>query len=349
MNAQNIIKKNSYLCRNFVIPMNKIIGIGNALVDVLVRLTDDEELEYLGLPKGGMMLINDEQQHLLTVRTRALHSAMATGGCAANAVLALANLGAAPGLIGCLGSDDMGDFYIDNCRNAGIEIRFIRTDSHTGVANTFITPDAERTFATCLGAASRLKAEDITAELLSGFQLLHIEGYLVQNYALIEHTCHLAKQMGMTVSMDLASSNVVSEHLDFLRTLVSEYVDIVFANEEESVAFTKGKQPENALKEIAEMADVAVVKLGKYGAMAMKGKEYAFVPGCEVKVVDTTAAGDFFAGGFLYALTHGASVEQCLKTGTLLASHVIQVVGTRLPKSCWQKIIHHTQSILSHT
>lgn len=327
--------------------MDRVIGIGNALVDVLVRLQDETLLSRLGLPKGGMQLIDDQRQQSLTQQILPLQPARATGGSAGNAVLALANLGAQPGFIGRVGDDDMGRFFQSNCQAVGIDARLITGPGQSGVANTFITPDAERTFATYLGVAGQLTADDVTPQLLAGYQVLHIEGYLVQNHELILHTCRLAKQLGMRVSIDLASYNVVEANLSLLRNLVSQYIDVVFANEEESRAFTGGKQPEDALLEIAQMADVAVVKLGSRGATAMRDGRQAYVPGRSQGVVDTTAAGDFFAGGFLYALCQGATLEQCLRMGTLLASNIIQVIGTRLPDSQWQTIRREAEAILS--
>jgi len=328
--------------------MEKIIGIGNALVDVLVRLEDDQALQELGLPKGGMRLIDDNQQRELARHIQTYNPVRSTGGSAGNAILALANLGAAPGFIGRVGDDEMGRFFCDNCREVGIDARLIMGQGNSGVANTFITPDAERTFATYLGVAGELSAADIRPELFSGYQILHIEGYLVQNHELIETVCRIAKQQGLRISIDLASYNVVQENLSFFRQLVSKYIDIVFANEEESAAFTNGKKPEEALKEIALMADVAVVKLGKRGSSAMRNGERFTAPGRSVGVVDTTAAGDFFAGGFLYALSHGASLDRCLQMGTLLAGNIIQVVGTRLPESTWKEIRKEAMDIFDN-
>ena len=179
--------------------MKKIIGIGNALVDVLVRLEDDCQLSALGLPKGGMQLINDSQQCSISEKIAKLQPTRATGGSAGNAMLALANLGARPGFIGRIGDDETGDFFLDNCRSVGIDARLVRGEGFSGVANTFITPDAERTFATYLGAAAQLSSSDIAPELFKGYQLLHIEGYLVQNHELIEKVCRVAKELGRPV------------------------------------------------------------------------------------------------------------------------------------------------------
>lgn len=304
----------------------------------MVRLRDDSLLQEVNLPKGGMQLIDEEKQHQLSSRMAGLNPQQATGGSAGNTVLALANLGAKPGFVGKIGHDAMGQFFADNCRMTGIDARLIRCDRHTGVANTFISPDGERTFGTCLGAAAMMDASEISADLFRGYTLLHIEGYLVQNHELIETICRVAKAEGLKLSIDLASYNVVAADLAFFRHLVEDYIDIVFANEEESAAFTEGKAPDEALREIASMTEVAVVKLGAKGASAMRGEEVALVPARKVDVVDTTAAGDFFAGGFLYSFVQDKPLEQCLRTGALLSENVIQVVGTRLSDEAWERI-----------
>ena len=324
--------------------MKKIIGIGNALVDVLVQIEDDSLLKELQLPKGGMQLIDEQRQHLLNQRIQALQPHKATGGSAGNTILALANLGMQPGYIGKIGRDKMGAFYADNCRQTGIAAQLALCDTPTGVANTFISPDGERTFGTYLGAAALLQAEEIKPEIFRSYDLLHIEGYLVQNHELIEKICQTAKQEGLTLSIDLASYNVINADLPFFRHLVEDYIDIVFANEEECAAYTGTTAPYEGLQHIAESCMLAIVKLGSKGAVAMWGAsspqygQKAEAPALKVDVTDTTAAGDFFAGGFLYALCTGASLEKCLQTGTLLSGYVIQVIGTRLSDKAWQEI-----------
>ena len=318
--------------------MEKIIGIGNALVDVLVRLKDDSVLEQVGLPKGGMTLIDEARQKELRTCMEKLPMEQATGGSAGNSMLALAKLGGNAGFVGKIGKDVLGKFYADNCKKVGIEARLLECNLPTGVANTFISPDGERTFGTCLGAASTLQAKDITPALFEGVSMAHIEGYLVQNHELMEAICQTAMEMSVQLSLDLASYNVVAADLPFFQHLVQDYIDIVFANEEEAAAFTGKKEPLEALREIAALKCLAVVKLGGKGASARLGREEVIVPAHKVPVVDTTAAGDFFAGGFLYALNRGASLKDCLSCGALLSEHIIGVVGTRLPEEEWKEI-----------
>lgn len=318
--------------------MEKIIGIGNALVDVLVRLKDDVLLGQVGLPKGGMTLIDEVRQKELRAGMEGLPMEQATGGSAGNTMLALARLGGKAGFVGKVGRDAFGKFYADNCKAVGIDARLLQCDLPTGVANTFISPDGERTFGTCLGAAATLQAKDITPELFEDVSTAHIEGYLVQNHELMEAICQTAMEQSVQLSLDLASYNVVAADLPFFRHLVQDYIDIVFANEEEAAAFTGKEDPLEALREIAAFKCLAVVKLGGKGSCARLGDEEVMVKANKVPVVDTTAAGDFFAGGFLYALEKGASLQDCLECGTLLAGNVIGVVGTRLPEEAWKSL-----------
>ncbi|MBQ7461853.1 MAG: adenosine kinase [Bacteroidaceae bacterium] len=322
--------------------MEKIIGIGNALVDVLVRLEDDSVLERMQLSKGGMTLIDEAQQNELRACMEGLSVEKATGGSAGNTILALAHLGEKAGFVGKVGRDDLGKFYADNCKAVGIEARLLECDLPTGVANTFISPDGERTFGTHLGAAATLKPGDITPKLFEDVSLAHIEGYLVQNHDLMEAICQTAMEQSVQLSLDLASYNVVAADLPFFRHLVQDYIDIVFANQEEAAAFTGKKDPLEALREIAAYKCLAVVKLGGKGASARLGDEEVVVEANKVPVIDTTAAGDFFAGGFLYGLDKGVSLQECLRFGTLLAGEIIGVVGTRLPEETWKEIRKQT-------
>lgn len=329
--------------------MRKIIGIGNALVDVLVKLDDDAALRALQLPKGSMQLISEERFRELNARTAAVQAGMANGGACSNTMLALACLGAEPGFIGKIGDDAHGRFYAENARNAGVQTQLAVSDRHTGVASTFISPDGERTFATYLGAAALLTANDVTPALFQGYDILYVEGYLVQNHDLILKAMQTAKAGGLKVCIDLASYNVVAADLAFFRKLVCEYVDIVFANEEESAAFTAGREPDGALNDIAACCQVAVVKLGARGAVARRGAETVRAEACPVRtVVDTTAAGDFFAGGFLYGYARGCPLEQCLRLGTLLGAAVIQTVGTALTSAQWDEIRLNVRQILAY-
>lgn len=317
--------------------MKKILGIGNALVDKLVKVGDESLLEELALPKGSMQLIDTERYLSISQRMASMSAERATGGSAANTILALANLQTAPGFIGKVSDDDNGRFFADNCRAHGITPYLLKDELPTGVASTFITPDGQRTFGTYLGAAACLQPEDVDAACFEGYTYFYIEGYLVQNHALIERAVDLARAAGLKVCLDLASYNIVEADRDFFAHLLRK-TDVVFANEEEARAFT-GKAPREALTELAALCEVAVVKVGAEGAWAARGEEVAHAEALPVPaVVDTTGAGDFFAAGFLYALAEERPLKACLQAGAILSSEVIQVVGTTLPADVWTHI-----------
>ncbi len=327
--------------------MDKIIGLGNALVDVLATLTDDSILEQMDLPKGSMQLIDSDKLQQINQVFSHMKTYLATGGSAGNTILGLACLGAGTGFIGKVGEDSYGEFYRNNLVRNGIEQKLLVCDLPSGVASTFISPDGQRTFGTFLGAASTLKAEELSLDMFRGYAYLYVEGYLVQDHQMILRAIELAKEAGLQVCMDLASYNIVEEDLDFFSMLIYKYVDVVFANEEEAKAFT-GKEPEEALDRIACMCSIAVVKVGSGGSYIKKGTETVKVSAIPVpQVLDTTGAGDYFAAGFLYGLTSGYSLDKCAKIGSILAGNVIQVIGTTIPQAQWDEIKLNINEVLS--
>ena len=326
--------------------MDKIIGMGNALVDVLATLQDDGLLEEMSLPKGSMQLIGEGKFLEIKERFADMKTRQITGGSAGNTIRALANLGSQPAFIGKIGKDDFGAFFQKNAAKQGIELKLMTGDLPTGVASTFISLDGERTFGTFLGAAATMKAEDLSLEMFKGYAYLYIEGYLVQDHDLILRAMQLAKEANLQICLDLASYNIVADDQEFFDMLVTKYVDIVFANEEEAKAYT-GMDSWEAVNEIAKKCSVAVVKLGAQGSCIKKGTECIKLEVPPVKkVVDTTGAGDYFAAGFLYGLTCGYSLEKCSIIGSILASSVIQVVGTALTKRKWDEIKLNIERLL---
>ena len=326
--------------------MDKIIGMGNALVDVLVRIDDDSLLEKLHLPKGSMQLIQEDTLSEIRKYTSGMKIHRSTGGSAGNTVCALAALGANPGFIGKVGQDGTGTFFGDTLRQRGVNALLATCDLPSGIASTFISTDGERTFGTYLGAAATLRAEDLSRKMFAGYNYLYIEGYLLQDHDLMLRAVQLAKEEGLQVCLDMASYNVVEAERDFFDQLIVKYVDIVFANESEALAYT-GKAPHEALEEIASKCSIAVVKTGKEGSLVKKGTEVIQLLSCPVdNVLDTTGAGDFYAAGFMYGLTCGYSLEKCVQISTILATAVIQEVGTTLPAKKWDEIKLNIESLL---
>lgn len=326
--------------------MDKIIGMGNALVDVQVRIDDDSLLEKLHLPKGSMQLIQEDTLSEIRKYTSGMKIHRSTGGSAGNTVCALAALGANPGFIGKVGQDETGAFFGDTLRQRGVNALLATCDLPSGIASTFISTDGERTFGTYLGAAATLRAEDLSRKMFAGYNYLYIEGYLLQDHDLMLRAVQLAKEEGLQVCLDMASYNVVEAERDFFDQLIVKYVDIVFANESEALAYT-GKAPHEALEEIASKCSIAVVKTGKEGSLVKKGTEVIQLLSCPVdNVLDTTGAGDFYAAGFMYGLTCGYSLEKCVQISTILATAVIQEVGTTLPAKKWDEIKLNIESLL---
>ncbi len=326
--------------------MDKIIGMGNALVDVLVRIDDDSLLEKLHLPKGSMQLIQEDTLSEIRKYTSGMKIHRSTGGSAGNTVCALAALGANPGFIGKVGQDETGAFFGDTLRQRGVNALLATCDLPSGIASTFISTDGERTFGTYLGAAATLRAEDLSRKMFAGYNYLYIEGYLLQDHDLMLRAVQLAKEEGLQVCLDMASYNVVEAERDFFDQLIVKYVEIVFANESEALAYT-GKAPHEALEEIASKCSIAVVKTGKEGSLVKKGTEVIQLLSCPIdNVLDTTGAGDFYAAGFMYGLTCGYSLEKCVQISTILATAVIQEVGTTLPAKKWDEIKLNIESLL---
>ncbi len=315
----------------------KIIGLGNALVDILIELPGDSFLEEHGLPKGGMQLIDAAQALQLLAASEGYPRSLASGGSASNTMHGLANLGVASAYLGKTGNDPHGIFFEEDMRAAGIMARIPHSTQHTGTALTFITPDGERTFGTFLGAAVELSAEDLRQEDFMGFDLLHLEGYLCFNTSLAEHALKLARKCGLRTSLDLASYTVVESNLPFMQRIVRDHVDILFANEEEAKAFT-GKPPREALDIIAQQCEVAVVKVGAEGSWVAMGGTICKADAEEATPRDTTGAGDLYASGFLYGLSKSYGPEKCAAIGSLVASRVIEILGAKLDQNTWNEL-----------
>lgn len=319
--------------------MKKVIGIGNALTDMLVNMKSDDVLDTFGIARGSMSLVDSALQSKISKSVAGFPYSLSLGGSADNTIRAMARLGTQVGFIGKVGRDTTGDFFEQALQNLGIAPTIFRGENRSGKCVSLVSPDGERTMVTHLGAAMELHAEEITADIFEGYDCLYIEGYLVQDHSLIESAMRTAKAQGLKVAIDLASFNVVEENLDFLRRITREYVDIVFANEDEAKVFSGEQEPINALQYISEMCSLAVVKIGMKGALIKHGAEVIHVGiMAAAKRVDTTGAGDFYAAGFMHGLCEGLSLRQCGTIGAITAGKVIEVVGTTLGEDAWSEI-----------
>lgn len=319
--------------------MKKVIGIGNALTDMLVNLPNDNILYEYQLGKGSMSLVDSKLQTAISKGVAGCPYSLSLGGSAGNTIRAMAHLGTEVGFIGKVGNDTTGEFYVEALRNIGVAPYILYSDQRSGKCVSLISADGERTMVTHLGAAADLQPEDIDGNIFDSYDCLYVEGYLVQDHNLIRTAVEQAKAHGLKVAIDLASYNVVEENRDFLRQLVEGYVDIIFANEDEARAFTGEEEPINALQQISRMCELAVVKIGMRGALIKRGEEVVHVGiMAAAKRVDTTGAGDFYAAGFLSALCEGMNLRQAGTIGAITAGKVIEVVGTTFGEDVWREI-----------
>jgi sugar/nucleoside kinase (ribokinase family) len=318
--------------------MKRILGIGSTLVDILSQLPNDDMLHQLNLPKGSMTYVKIEDAVKIGEQLAQQYgSQRAAGDSAANTMSGLARLGAQSGFLTKMGKDEMGEFFTHEMTRTGVEMLALKNDTPTGRVIAMVTPDGERTFATCLGASIELSPDDIKPELFDGWDIFYIEGYLVANPDMLRKAIRTAKDKGLKIAIDLASYNVVEESRDFLLELVNEYVDIVFANEKEAFALT-GMEPEDALHYLAERCDIAVVKVGAKGAFIQHGDQVVTISPMKANVVDTTGAGDMWAAGFLAGLINNEPLEKCGQMGAIVAANIIEVIGAKMDETRWEKI-----------
>ena len=319
------------------------IGLGNALVDVLLKLENDDVLAEVGIQKGAMDMINQEQMIKIRKSQEGLERSQAPGGSVCNTMRAMAILGAKAGFIGKIGSDSVGEYYEEALKKANVSPYFAKTDGISGSCTVLISPDGERTMGTFLGPAPTITPDEITEEMLSAYQCIYIEGYLLVNEELVRTTMLKAKKLGLKVALDLSNFNIVNAFRGLLDDIIPEYVDILFSNESEAEAFT-GLKAHEAVKVLSEQVEIS---LGKEGALVGSKGQVIAVPAEGGKPVDTTGAGDHFAAGFLYGQSVGATLEQSARIGSLLAGYIIDVIGAQIPDDKWEQIKLKVNSILS--
>lgn len=326
----------------------KILGLGNALVDVLSKLESDETLVKIGIQKGAMDMISREQMYVIRKYQANTETTQAPGGANCNTMRAIALLGGQSGFIGKVGDDNLGEFYEEALLKAGVASYLIKTEGPSGACTVFISPDGERTMGTFLGPAPTISPDEITEDVLRGYDCIHIEGYLIVNEELVRETMKKAKRLGLKVALDLANYNIVNAYKGLLEEVIPQYVDILFANASEAEAFT-GLPAQEAVKALEKQVHVALVTLGKDGSLIGSEGKFYHVDAEGGKPVDTTGAGDNFAAGFLYGQSVGASLVQSAQIGSMLSGYVIDVVGPQVPADKWEQIKLKVKTILAGT
>ncbi len=329
-------------------PVFDLIGVGSPIMDLLARVDDPFLQAHVPGEKGGMVLVDDEDIVALVNR---IGSQVATmpGGSAANAALGAAQLGLRTTFLGKLGGDVTAEHYLSNFTLAGGDgSRFKRATLPNGRCLSLVTPDGQRTLRTHLGAAMTLRPDEVSAADFQGARHAHIEGYLLFNPALADKVVASARAAGCTLSIDLASFEVVNAAREWIFDQLSRGVDILFANEDEAAAlFQRRDDYENFAREIARFGGIAAVKLGADGAWVAQGETlHRIAPVPAPRVVDTTGAGDSWAAGFLYGHLRGAPLPAAGAIGSLLGSETVQHLGAAIPDVHWPRMRAQSATLL---
>ncbi|WP_316858412.1 adenosine kinase [uncultured Cohaesibacter sp.] len=314
-------------------PHFDVLGIGNAIVDVLARVEEDF-LVTENLHKGSMNLIDAE-------RAEYLYSKMgpgieASGGSAGNTIFGLASLGGKPAYFGKVANDQLGEIFAHDMRSLGAHFNTppLVGGSPTARCMVLISPDGERTMNTYLGACSELVPDDIDESVVANSDIVYMEGYLWDKENAknaFRKAARIAHEAGRQVSITLSDSFCVDRFRDeFLELIQSGQVDMIFANEPEVKSLFQTADRATALNALRRDTKLSAVTLGSEGSVAISGNETYHVKACKVnKVVDTTGAGDLYAAGFLFGLSKGMELERCAMLGNFCAAEVIQHIGPR--------------------
>jgi sugar/nucleoside kinase (ribokinase family) len=314
---------------------NNVLAIGNAIVDVLARVSDNF-LDTHGMPKGGMTLIDGGRAEQLYSEMR--DSTEVSGGSAANTAAGVAALGGKVQFIGRVRNDALGNVFAHDIRELGVQYDTAPATDGPSTARCLImvTPDAQRTMNTYLGASIDLTPDDIEASAVAAAEITYLEGYLWDQPMAKEgmrKAMRLAHDSGRKVAMSLSDSFCVDRHREEFRHLVEHHIDILFANEAEITALYQVKDFDQALQHVRHHVDVAALTRSEKGSVILSGEEVHIIDAVKgVDVIDTTGAGDLYAAGFLYGYTHDFDLHAAGRLGSLCAAEVISHIGPRPQK-----------------
>jgi len=311
----------------------KILGIGNAIVDVFVKV-DDNFLLKNNLTKGSMKLI--ERQEFDSLKNTIKIEKIEAGGSVANTMAGIAYLKGHPSFIGKINSDEFGKIYKKSLEK--IDVSFLYSEKKenlsTGASIIFITPDSERTMCTYLGISSQLSKEDINEDYIKDYEIIFLEGYLWDkgiSEEMFKHVINFAKKNNIKVAMSLSDIFCVSRHReDFLKLLKND-LNILFGNENEINTLVQKNNLLNSMNELKRIDKLIIITRSENGSVAVLNNEITYCESVRVeKILDLTGAGDLFAAGFLKEYLDKSSIKESLQTGSNLAAQVIQKIGARL-------------------
>lgn len=312
----------------------QVYGIGNALVDIDIEI-DGSTLEKFNIAKGVMTLIDEETHHRLLKELQGIEHLKACGGSAANTLFTMQQMGAKTFYSCKIGADDAGDFFYRDLILHGIGTNLQDTvrDGVTGKCIVLVTPDADRTMNTFLGATAQFSKEQLSENALKNAEYLYIEGYLVAQPNACEAAViarELAHKHQTKTALSLSDPNMVTYFKNGLVDIIGGKVDILFCNEREALLFTETSDLAGAKEKLKDYARTFIITMGGAGATIYNGREFLHVPAYKVSVVDTVGAGDVFAGVFLYGITHGYSYFDAADLANYAASKVVAKFGPRL-------------------
>ena len=311
----------------------KILGIGNAIVDVLAKV-DDEFLKKNKLIKGSMKLINKSEFEDLKKNIKI--EKVEAGGSVANTMAGIAHLRGNPSFIGKINSDNFGEMYRKSLQDINVKFSYLEKDEDlsTGASIILITPDSERTMCTYLGISSHLSADDINENNIADHELIFLEGYLWDkgiSEKMFKHAITIAKKNKVKIAMSLSDIFCVTRHRQDFYNLLKDDLDILIGNENEINELTNKKNLLDSVNQLKGLNKLIVVTRSENGSMAIKNNEIINCSSIKVsKILDLTGAGDLFAAGLLKEYLDNSDIKKCLETGSILASKIIQKIGARL-------------------
>jgi sugar/nucleoside kinase (ribokinase family) len=311
----------------------KILGIGNAIVDVLAKV-NNEFLITNKLIKGSMKLIN--KLEFENLKKNIVIEKIVAGGSVANTMSGIANLNGSASFIGKVSSDNFGDIYKKSLKDINVDFSYIKKkeDLPTGASIILITPDSERTMCTYLGISSHLSADDLDKKYIKDHELVLLEGYLWDkgvSEKMFKHAINVAKKNKTKIAMSLSDIFCVSRHkIDFYNLLIND-LDILIGNENEINELTNKKSLLESINQLKELNKLIVITRSHKGSVAINDGEIINCESIKVnQILDLTGAGDLFAAGFLKEYLDKSKIKKCLETGSLAASQIIQKIGARL-------------------
>ena len=311
----------------------KILGIGNAIVDVLAKV-DDEFLKKNKLIKGSMKLINKSEFEDLKKNIKI--EKVVAGGSVANTMAGIAHLRGNPSFIGKINSDNFGEMYRKSLQDINVNFSYLEKDEDlsTGASIILITPDSERTMCTYLGISSHLSANDINENNIVDHELIFLEGYLWDkgiSEKMFKHAISIAKKNKVKIAMSLSDIFCVTRHKQDFNNMLKNDLDILIGNENEINELVNKKNLLDSVNQLKELNKLIVITRSENGSMAIKNNEIINCNSIKVKeVLDLTGAGDLFAAGFLKEYLDNSDIKKCLETGSILSSKIIQKIGARL-------------------